>query len=220
MKARQLSRPDRRLLVSVAVAALAGAFAQNAPAASVTVDRACYSRGDTAKVNLSGMPPGETIALNLDLAVVSEVPIDANGNGSTTFEVPRGRPPLPMKVRAQISLDILAETTFRLDAPFVRMSPKRAKPTSRIRYRLSGFARSGPIYVHVVRGSKRVRRVTLGKPKTRCGELVKRIEQLPLRRPRKGTYVVQFDQYRKYVKKRKASVRRTVRVRFASKTRR
>ncbi len=213
-------RPGSGVVSAVAIVAFCGMLAQTAAAETVEVDRECYSRGDTATATLSGMPPGETIALNLDIDVVAEVPIDAAGNGSATFTVPKGRPPLPVKVRAQISLDVLAETSLRLDVPFVKMSPSRAKPTSRVTYRLSGFARSGPIYAHVVRGRKRLRRVRLGTPKTTCGQLVKRITQLPLKRPRKGTYVVQFDQQRRYMAKRRGSVRRTVRVRFATKRRR
>jgi hypothetical protein len=60
-----------------------------------------------------------------------------------------------------------------------------------------------------------MRTVRLGTPPAPCGELVARIPQLPLSRPAKGSYTVQFDQQRKYKARATGSVRRSVRVRFA-----
>ena len=50
------------------------------------------------------MPAGETIDVRVDDDVAAEVPINANGVGSATVTAPRGRPPRPIKLRAQDSL--------------------------------------------------------------------------------------------------------------------
>ena len=80
---------------------------------------------------------------------------------------------------------------------------------------LSGFAGPGPIYAHVARGSKHLRTISVGRPSSPCGAFVARIAQLPLSRPAKGVYTVQFDQSKAYRAGRAGSIRRTVRVRFA-----
>lgn len=216
---RESLRARPRVIAGVLVAGAALTIgAPAALAAEIAVDQPCYSRGDEVSVTMTGMPAGELIDVTMNDDVVAEVRIDAGGVGSAKAPAPKGSPPLPVRVRAQISLDVLAETSMRLDVPFVKMLPSRAKPTSRVTYTLSGFARSGPVYAHVVRGRKRVRRVRVGTPRTRCGVLTARIAQLPLKNAPKGTYYVQFDQYKAYRAKRSGSVRRKVRVRFAPKT--
>jgi hypothetical protein len=209
-----------RILIALLVAApaaaslISGAAAQGT--ATITTDRGCYARGDQIKVSLSGMPAGELVDVRVDDDVAApELPIDAQGNASTNVTAPDGRPPRPVPIRAQVSLQVLAEATVRLSVPIVEMSPTSAKPTTRVRYTLTGFPGSGAIYAHVARGSRHLRTVRLGAPAAACGELVKRIAQLPLSRPAKGSYTVQFDQQRKYKARRAGSVRRTVRVRFA-----
>ena len=94
------------------------------------------------------------------------------------------------------------------------MSPTSAKPTSRVRYTLTGFT-GGAIYVHVTRGGKLVRTLTMGTPRTACGVLNVRMAQLPLPSAAKGSYKLQFDTSRTYRAGRPGAVTRTVRVRFA-----
>ena len=204
------------LLVAPATAAplISGAAAQGT--AKITTDRGCYARGDQIKVSLSGMPAGELVDVRVDDDVAApELPVDAQGNATTSVTAPDGRPPRPVPIRAQVSLQVLAETTVRLSVPMVQMSPTSAKPTTRVSYSLTGFPGSGAIYAHVARGSKHLRTVRLGTPPAPCGELVARVPQLPLSRPAKGSYTVQFDQQRTYRAGRAGSVRRSVRVRFA-----
>jgi hypothetical protein len=213
-----MSRPlvPALLLASLAASApvLTSASAQSA--AKISTDRGCYARGDQIKVSLSGMPAGELVDVRVDDDVAApDLPIDAAGNAATSVTAPDGRPPRPIPVRAQVSLQVLAATTVRLSVPVVTMSPTSAKPTTRVSYAISGFAGTGPIYAHVARGPKHVRTVRVGTPPAPCAELVAKIPQLPLSRPPKGLYTVQFDQQRAYRAGRAGSVRRSVRVRFA-----
>ena len=205
----------RAPLTGLAAALFVAMSAASAPAAEIAAEDSCYRVGAPVLVRLTGMPPGETIDVRVDDDVAAEVPIDASGAGSAAFKAPRGRPPRPIKLRAQDSLQILAESTFRVSVPVVEMSPRSAKPTTRVTYSLSGFAGSGAIYAHVVRRGTLLRNVAVGTPSAPCAELRARIAQLPLSRPAKGLYTVQFDQQRAYKARRSGSVLRTVRVRFA-----
>jgi hypothetical protein len=210
----------RRIVLAPTLAALVlgasllpGAAGQSGP--TITADRGCYARGDQIKVTLSGMPPGELVDVRVDDDVAApDLPIDASGNATASVTA-EGRPPRPVPVRAQVSLQVLAETTVRLAVPVVKMSPASAKPETRVSYEISGFAGSGPVYAHVARGSKHLRTVSLGKPSSPCGAFVAHVAQLPLSRPAKGVYTVQFDQSKAYRASRAGSVKRTVRVRFA-----
>jgi len=204
--------PISGLLAALVVTAVAPA----ANAAQITTDRGCYPVGDDVRVSLTGMPVGESVDVRVDDDVAAEVSIDSGGAGSATVMAPKGRPPRPIKLRAQVSLQILAESFFRVSVPVVEMSPASAKPTTRVTYSLSGFAGSGSIYAHVARGGKLLRSVEVGTPAAPCAELRVRIPQLPLSRPPKGLYTVQFDQQRAYRARRAGSVVRSVRVRFAA----
>lgn len=211
-------RHRHELKLSLALSGGCCALAFGAPvagAAEITTDAPCYRVGAPVLVSLSGMPPGETIDVRVDDDVAAEVPISTAGTGSATVTAPRGRPPRPIKLRAQDSLLILAESSFRVSVPVVEMSPTSAKPNTRVTYALSGFAGSGAIYAHVARAGKHLRTLSVGTPSTPCAELRARISQLPLSRPAKGLYTVQFDQQRAYRARRAGSVVRTVRVRFA-----
>lgn len=188
--------------------------ASTALAAAITSDKPCYRVGAPVAISLTGMPAGQTIDLRVDDDVAAEVTIDAQGAGSASVTAPRGRPPRAIKLRAQDSLNILAESTFRVAVPVVEMSPTRAKPTSIVRYALSGFATGATIYVHVARGGKELRTSSVGAATSPCGLLNVRIPQLPYPAAAKGTYTVQFDQSSAYKARRAGSVVRTVRVRF------
>lgn len=196
---------------------LAAAVTVGAPAAiaaaGIATDRPCYRPGERVAVTLRELPALETVDVRVDDDVAAEVALDASGAGVATVTAPRGRPPAPVTLRAQISLEVLAETTFRLAVPVVEMSPTRARPTTRVRYTASGFPRAGPVYVHVVRGGRRLRTVRLGRPRRACDPVSARIAQIPVPRPRRGSYVLQFDQSRTYRARRAGAVvrRRVVR---------
>ena len=201
--------------VAFVVLLVLAASAPAASAADITTDRACYRVGGPVSVSLTGMPAGETVDVRVDDDVAAEVVIDAAGSGTASVTAPRGRPPRAIKLRAQVSLQILSEAFFRVGIPVVEMSPTSAKPSTRVTYSLTGFSASGSIYAHVARGGKLLRSINLGAPATPCAELRARIPQLPLSRPAKGLYTVQFDQQRVFKARRPGSVSRSVRVRFA-----
>ena len=70
------------------------------------------------------MPPGELVDVRVDDDVAApDLPIDAAGKATASVTAPDGRPPKPVPVRAQVSLQVLAETTVRLSIPKVVMSP-------------------------------------------------------------------------------------------------
>jgi hypothetical protein len=78
----------------------------------------------------------------------------------------------------------------------VEQSPKRAKTSERVTFRGRGFTLlPQPVYAHYIYGGKSLKTVKVGMPKGNCGTFSKKRKQFPFKkRPRIGTWTIQFDQ--------------------------
>jgi hypothetical protein len=92
-----------------------------------------------------------------------------------------------------------ASTQFRIVRLTVQV-PSRAKPSTRVKYRMFGFQPGKRVYLFVRRGGKTKGRFALGKPKGECGTLTKKLRYMPLRRWSTGKYEYWYTQDRKYSK--------------------
>jgi hypothetical protein len=88
----------------------------------------------------------------------------------------------------------LVTSSSKVSALTVKVRPKRAAPSHRVRFRGRGFTSTGAIYAHYLRRGKLRRTVRLAKaPKGDCGTFSVRRPQFPFR-PRQGVWRVQVDQ--------------------------
>ena len=79
----------------------------------------------------------------------------------------------------------------------VRVTPQRAAPARRVRFRGRGFTGSGAVYAHYLRAGKLRRTVRLAKVASgACGTFDVRRPQFPFE-PSNGTWRVQIDQHRR-----------------------
>ena len=79
----------------------------------------------------------------------------------------------------------------------VRVTPRRARPSQRVRFRGRGFTDPGGIYAHYLRRGRLRRTVRLARAATGpCGRFDVRAPQFPFR-PRQGSWRVQIDQHRR-----------------------
>jgi hypothetical protein len=78
----------------------------------------------------------------------------------------------------------------------VEQSPKRSKTNERVTFRGRGFTLlPQPVYAHYVFGGRSFKTVKLGMPKGNCGTFSVKRRQFPFKkRPRIGTWTIQFDQ--------------------------
>ena len=191
--------------------------------ATVATDRACYNAdgSDAVSVTGSGFTPGALVNVLVDNKV-SSTPLVAGADGSVTTKLPVPNPPQggptahdrSYGLRLQESGEggvtgAVASTTFSAADLFGDYSPNARSLLSKVRFFASGFALGQPrgaampaIYVHYVdpRGKARLT-VPLGTGQGPCGTIrrTKRMRIFPFV-PRSGTWTLQFDTSRRYVK--------------------
>lgn len=213
-------------VLTVAVV-LSGTAAGVASAATVTVDKSCYSPGyvggPSQKVGftLAGFAPDSNVQLNGGI-----------GNGDLGFVTTGpsggflGEFPVPdlAKGRATYGLTATpfdnspgAATTFTVAAAGVSMVPTVARATSKVMFKARGFVGGTSLYAHYAITKSDVshplvKTVKLGALKGPCGDLdTKKAKLLPLSTlKRKTVYEIQFDTSAKYVRQQGLQVTRTV----------
>ncbi|WP_205698999.1 hypothetical protein [Conexibacter sp. SYSU D00693] len=191
---------------------LAGAGAAALPAAAsaqatVATDRPCYVEQQPMAISGTGFTPGARLSVETE-QLFSAGNADAGGGFVTTTETAPIVPTItPDKktftlVAKQDGVPV-AQTQFQVANFAYSVTPSRARPTSKVRYRFSGWPTGRNVYVHVRRNGRTLGTTKLGKTQGACGELSKRARFMPVRRGRVpfGTYRYQFDLTPKYSSK-------------------
>jgi hypothetical protein len=185
--------------------------------AAVTIDqlsKPCYVTADTTRG-----PEGEGIVVRAHgFAANSLVDIYFNGelaypgrqtdaNGEigvlSPLVVPapfikRGSADFTLTITEQTNPANTATVTGRHTALGVKVKPRRAEPSRRIRFSGAGFTADKPVYAHYVYGGKVRKTVKMSGDPNTCGEWKKRARQIPVSNPKTGLWIVQFDQLKKY----------------------
>ena len=78
------------------------------------------------------------------------------------------------------------------------MRPARARPSSPVTFTGRGFTGAGPVWGHYVFNVDRAPGRAPRRPKGPCGTFRVRRRQMPISRPRTGTWTLQADQQRAY----------------------
>jgi hypothetical protein len=88
--------------------------------------------------------------------------------------------------------------TSRRTALGVKVKPKRARPSRKIRFKGTGFTKDKPVYAHYVYNGKVRKTVKMSNGQNACGQWRERAQQIPVNDPATGIWTVQFDQLKKY----------------------
>lgn len=203
-----------------------------AAGAAFTALKPCYvslpgTQPRTEPVNLAGRgyAPGGGVDIDVDGArQVTGAPVDAAGNLAPVFApspfIARGDK--PFSVTAFQNGQPVAGGASRVTALAVSVSPRRARPSSRVLFSGRGFTGAGKVYAHY-RFKGRTRRTVTLTQKGACGTFSARKRQIPVSNPGTGSWTVQFDQQKKYARAPKSVfvrltivVTRTVRFRRAA----
>ena len=185
--------------------------------AAVTIDpltKPCYvtagdrdePQGEQMVVKAHGFTANALVDISFDGVVAySGVLTDANGElGVLTPFLPpapfigKGSGQFEMTIAEQGNPANAATVTGRHVALGVKVKPREARPSRRIRFSGSGFTQDKPVYAHYVYGGKVRRTVKMSGDPNRCGQWTKRARQIPVRDPANGLWVVQFDQLKRY----------------------
>jgi hypothetical protein len=194
----------RRLLpATVLVFALS---AQPAAAAFLDPLKACYASTGPATeeredivVRGEAFNPMSTVDVLVDGIVVANAPTGTIGEFRVKVDAPhqpRGERAFAVEARDGIN-SVVAQS--RVTNLAVTMRPRRAAPTSRVRFRGRGFTQAAPIYAHYLFGGKEQKTVRFMRRSTApCGTFRVKRRQIPVPRARTGRWIVQFDQNRAY----------------------
>ena len=197
----------RRLLPATVLAF--GLAAQPAAAAFLDPLKPCYASTGPATeqrenivVSGEGFNPLSTLDVLVDGVVVGNAPTGTIGEFEVIVDAPhqpRGERAFAVEARDGTN-SVVSES--RVTKLAVTMRPKRADPTSRVRFRGRGFTQAAPIYAHYLFGGQEQRTVRLmRRTKAPCGTFRVKRRQIPVANARTGRWTVQFDQNKAYSSK-------------------
>lgn len=207
---RRLARPA---LPALALGLLALPASASASAATVASAEPCVRLvpGEpTLPITATGFTPNGFVRVTADGQPIGSGVADAAGNFSAPFFAPT-----PEGRRTEQTFQLAATDSAGVAAPAVPLRvtrltvtlPRRARPTSRVRFRAHGFRNEEPVYLHVRRGGRTLRSVRLGPAQGPCGTVSRRMKYLPLARFSAGNYDYYFNQVRRFDRKAAPTVR-------------
>ena len=200
-----MSRPHRAAArhLTAALAALA-ALPAAAHAATVTVQPCSPALPGqrTVAVQGAGYTPGSTVTLVADGQTIgSGIPVDGTGRfTAATFapELSSARRNLQtFRLTATDGTGVAAAAPLQITRVTATL-PSRARPRSRVRFSVFGFAPGQPVYLHVRRGDRTRGSFRIGTASAPCGRASRRLRYMPLRRFGNGVYDYVFQRTARY----------------------
>jgi hypothetical protein len=201
------------LLIALAVPTAARAQATIDPLAKscyVTAGTVSDPEGEGIVIAARGFAANSLVDLAFDGEVVpngSGLQTDANGEIGVLSPlvvpapfIPSGSGSFTITLTQQDNPANVATATARHTALGVSVKPQTARPSSRIRFKGSGFTLDKPVYAHYVFGGELRKTVKMSGDPGACGQWRKRARQIPVRNPETGIWKVQFDQLKRYRK--------------------
>jgi hypothetical protein len=211
-------RPASAPTLLTAGALLLAVPAAAAAAPTVGVDRPCYSAGQPIRVAGQGFSPNGALSVHLDFFGQVNTHADlsggANQQGVYTDLVAAPQVTSPADLREQVTLtatdpqlgpagapESTAQTNFLLSRALISIPAWKGtfRPSGKSRVEARGFVggSTSKLYAHYLQKKKLRKTVEVGKLTGPCGDLSKRMRNVPFAAPA-GTYSVRFDTARHY----------------------
>jgi hypothetical protein len=184
--------------------ALLGGTAQ-AQASTVAVQYGCYLSGSPISTSETGFTPGGPVNFSFDGQLATSGTADGAGNLAQPLTAPvldfnTYQHQYSLAAQDQTNPALAATTPVFVTQRTVTMSPKRARPRSKIKFGVHALNPGQAVYLHYVFHGKQRYRKKLGTAKAPCGALVKRTRFFPVSRPAVGIWTFQFDNKKRYSK--------------------
>jgi hypothetical protein len=223
----------RSMILGAALAALpaAPAFAQEPP--KLDPLKACYVAAQENQTELvdivaHGFTARSTIDIYVDETTKFSAPVLLNGDVSGHIPAPfvdAGEREFTVRLVDPGNPAKTVSTVSRVTRFSVEQVPKSAKTEEKVHFRGRGFTLINPdtglpwpVYAHYVFGGKALKTINLGIPKGPCGTFNIKRRQFPFKkRPRVGTWTIQFDQLSYYNPAATVQVPMQIKVRRAPK---
>jgi hypothetical protein len=204
-------------VLTIGIAAVALPAAASAAELVVEPGKACYGSGETVNLIGSGFTPNLSsgISVTKDDEPLGTLTTDAGGsfNGTLRLGQRNGRRTSTYTATDTSNPTLTASTQITVSEVDVRLRPRSGAPGRRLRIGAVGFTQGEALWAHIVRG-RSVRHLRIGKLRGACHNVRARRRLLRRGTPL-GTYIVQFDAFRRYRERRPQSVGFTITVRRA-----
>ncbi len=184
--------------------------AKNPQAEGVLVRAQGFTANSQVDLTVNGAPIANSIGLQVgDTGLLDSL---------TPFPAPwvrKGTEEFTVTLTEQQNPANTVSATTKATRLGVKIRPKSARPSQKIRFKGSGFTADKPVYAHYIRKGRQVERVRMVRRTGECGSWSVRRPQFPMRNPDQGNWFVQFDQSRKFVDGRRGTLKSVyVRVKF------
>ena len=184
------------LLALAALPALAAPAPAGAATLVVPECSAALPGQRTVALRGTGFRPGSLVQLAADGQAVGTVQADAAGGIADTLLAPALSSLRRTIQTFQLTGTDDAGTTATVPLQVVRVTatlPERARPASRVRFRVSGFQPGRRVYLHVRRNGRTRGTFRIGTATAPCGVVSRRMRYMPLRRFTTGVYDYVFQ---------------------------
>jgi hypothetical protein len=195
------------------IALAAPAAAQDVP--TIQPLKPCYVTAGTATepqaegfdLTATGFTPNSEVKLQVDDVIrPGGEALKVNEFGVLTLDDPvpapfvaTGMRDFTVKLTELANPANVATATAKTTALGVTLKPLEAPPWRRIRFKGLGFTKDKPIWAHYIHKGKLRKTVRMARRPGECGGFRARRRQIPIKHPRLGRWIVQFDQSKRFV---------------------
>jgi hypothetical protein len=175
---------------------------QAAQAAEIVPLKPCYRSVDddtreNVRIEAKGFTPGAALEIFVDDALVRE-DVVASPEGTVVGDVSApyqasGERPFTVTVTEATRRTNTAIISSNVTALSLRLKPRKAKPSRKVRFIGRGFTDDNEVFGHYVRAGKLRKTVSFGPPQGPCGTIDVRRRQIPVSRPKTGRWTLQVD---------------------------
>jgi hypothetical protein len=193
----------RIIFIAVTAALLVPQAAQ-----AVTLDplKPCYRSVDettTENVHVVGrdFTPGSQVNVSIDNNMPVLAFADKDGLVEGDVKAPyqaAGERAFTLTLREDAKSFNTIGATSRVTALAMRLKPRKAKPSKKVRFIGRGFTDDAMVYGHYVRAGKLRRTVSLGAAEGPCGTIDVKRRQIPISKPKTGRWTLQVDNQQAY----------------------
>jgi hypothetical protein len=175
-----------------------------APAAAATVDdlKLCYVSAGQAEdereqivIRGSDFAQISTVEVLFDGVLMGSAPTGSIGEFEFRLPAPfqaSGERQLLVSVRDGLTQ---VDKITRVTNLAMRVSPRQATPSRRVRFRGRGFTQAAPVFAHYLFGGKEQKTVRLARRSSRpCGTFSVKRRLIPIDNARSGRWIMQVDQ--------------------------
>jgi hypothetical protein len=173
----------------------------------VTANTAAGPQQEGVAIQASGFTPNSKVDLAIDGAQPNGgAGLQTDQTGSITLPpetvpapfIPSGQKPFTVTLTEQGNPANTVSASSLTTALGVDLKPQRARPSRVIRFKGSGFTGKKPVYAHYVYKGKVRKTVRMARKTSDCGGWTSHKRQIPVADAKTGTWIVQFDQSKKY----------------------